>query len=45
MVALFLAMGVASPLWMQAIDTYAAPTASPATTPTTAVLNSQGGAR
>ncbi len=28
MVALFLAMGVASPLWMQAIDTYGAPPTS-----------------
>jgi len=35
MVALFLAMGVASPLWVQAIDTYAAPLSSPSPAPTT----------
>ncbi|MGD0797177.1 MAG: NADH-quinone oxidoreductase subunit M [Acidobacteriaceae bacterium] len=43
MVALFLALGVASPLWMQAIDTYGVSTAAPlsATIPQIA----QGGAR
>jgi NADH-quinone oxidoreductase subunit M len=46
MVTLFLAMGVASPLWMQAIDTYGAPTASPLAPPLTATSKlPQGGAR
>jgi NADH-quinone oxidoreductase subunit M len=36
--ALFVVMGVASPLWMKAIDTYGAPTTNTATQPTASSL-------
>jgi NADH-quinone oxidoreductase subunit M len=40
--ALFLIMGIASPLWMRAIDTYGAPTANASTTSTSLLTKASG---